>query len=158
MVVDYDPKILAFCCQWCSYSGADLAGAMRMQYPPNIRIILVPCTGRVDILHVLQAFEAGADAVFIAGCHDGDCHYITGNFLAKKRVSRIKQILAAAGLEPERVEMFQVAASEGAKFAQVATEMTARALRLGPNPVRLRACRDRDRSLLEDTTVAEVRA
>ncbi len=158
MVVDYDPKILAFCCQWCSYSGADLAGAMRMQYPPNIRIILVPCTGRADILHVLQGFEAGADAVFIAGCHDGDCHYETGNYMAKKRVSRIKQILAAAGLEPERVEMFQVAASEGAKFAQVATEMTARALRLGPNPVRLRACQDRDRSLAEDNIVAEVRA
>ena len=117
----------------------------------------MPCTGRVDILHVLQAFEAGSDAVFISGCHDGDCHYITGNFLAKKRVSRIKQILAAAGLEPERFEMFQVAASEGAKFAQVATEMTERALRLGPNPVRLRARRDRDRSLSEDTTVAEVR-
>ncbi len=135
---EYSPKVLAFLCRWCSYSGADLAGAMRLQYPANIRIILVPCTGRVDINHVLQGFEVGADAVFVSGCHDGDCHYATGNFMAKKRVQRIKQILAGVGLEPERFEMFQVAASEGAKFAQVATEMTARAIRLGPNPVRRR--------------------
>jgi F420-non-reducing hydrogenase iron-sulfur subunit len=138
----YDPKVLAFCCQWCSYSGADLAGSLRLQYPPNIRIILVPCTGRVDIIHVLQSFEEGADAVFISGCHDGDCHYDTGNYRAKNRVPRIKQILKDVGLGPERFEMFQVAASEGGKFAQAATEMTERALKLGPNPVKRQARAD----------------
>jgi F420-non-reducing hydrogenase iron-sulfur subunit len=150
---DYYPKVLAFLCRWCSYTGADLAGAMRVQYPPNIRIMMVPCTGRVDILHVLQGFEVGADAVFVSGCHDGDCHYATGNFMAKKRVPRIKQILSSVGLEPERFEMFQVAASEGPKFAQVATEMAERALRLGPNPVKpkVRRAWEADRQAPEAT-------
>jgi F420-non-reducing hydrogenase iron-sulfur subunit len=110
---DYSPKVIAFCCRWCSYNGADLAGAMRLQYPPNIRIIMVPCTGRVDILHLLQAFEVGADAVFVSGCHEGDCHYMAGNYYARKRVERAKEILKEVGLEPERLEMFHVSASEG---------------------------------------------
>ena len=132
----YSPKVLGFLCQWCSYSGADLAGAMRLQYPPEIRIILVPCTGRIDLLHLLQAFEAGADTVFVSGCHEGDCHYLAGNFHARKRVGRLKEILQGVGLEPERVEMFHVSASEGPKFAAIAQEMTKRAYELGPNPVR----------------------
>ncbi len=136
MVQEYSPKIIGFCCRWCSYAGADLAGAMRIQYPPEIRIIMVPCTGRVDILYLLQAFEAGADAVFISGCHEGDCHYVSGNLYARKRVGRMKEILKEVGLEPERVEMFHVSASEGPKFAAIAQEMTERAYRLGPNPVR----------------------
>ncbi len=136
MSFEYYPKVLGICCRWCSYAGADLAGAMRLQYPPNIRIIMVPCTGRVDIIHLLQAFEVGADAVFVSGCHEGDCHYLTGNYNAKKRVERLKQILTEVGLEPERVEMLHVSASEGPKFARVAQEMTERALRLGPNPVK----------------------
>lgn len=135
----YSPKVLGFLCQWCSYSGADLAGAMRLQYPPEIRIILVPCTGRIDILHLLQAFEAGADAVFVSGCHEGNCHYLAGNYYARKRVERLKEILQAVGLEPERVEMFHVSASEGPKFAAIAQEMTERAYRLGPNPVKREA-------------------
>jgi F420-non-reducing hydrogenase iron-sulfur subunit len=135
----YNPKVLGLCCRWCSYAGADLAGAMRLQYPPAVKIMMVPCTGRVDILHVLQGFEEGADAVFVSGCHDGDCHFVTGNFMAKKRVPRIKQILTDVGLAPERFEMFQVAASEGPKFAQVATEMAERALLLGPNPIKFEA-------------------
>jgi F420-non-reducing hydrogenase iron-sulfur subunit len=130
------PKVLGFLCQWCSYNGADLAGAMRLQYPPEIRIILVPCTGRIDILHLLQAVEAGADAVFVSGCHEGNCHYLAGNYYARKRVERLKEILQAVGLEPERVEMFHVGASEGPKFAVIAKEMTERAYKLGPNPVR----------------------
>ena len=136
MVQEYSPKIIGFFCRWCSYAGADLAGAMRLQYPPNIRIIQVPCTGRIDILHLLQAFEVGADTVFISGCHEGDCHYMAGNYYARKRVERPKEILKEVGLEPERLEMFHVSASEGPKFAAVAREMTERAYRLGPNPVK----------------------
>lgn len=136
MTEEYTPKIIGFCCRWCSYAGADLAGAMRLQYPPTIRIIMVPCTGRVDILHLLTAFEVGADAVFLSGCHEGDCHYLRGNIQAKKRVARVKDVLAQVGLEPERLEMFHVSSGEGPKFAALAKEMTERALRLGPNPVR----------------------
>ncbi|MBU4234321.1 MAG: hydrogenase iron-sulfur subunit [Proteobacteria bacterium] len=136
MVQEYSPKVVGFLCQWCSYAGADLAGAMRLQYPPNIRIIQVPCTGKIDILHLLQAFEVGADTVFISGCHEGDCHYMAGNYYARKRVERAKEILKEVGLEPERLEMFHVSASEGPKFAAVAREMTERAYRLGPNPVK----------------------
>jgi F420-non-reducing hydrogenase iron-sulfur subunit len=132
---EYSPKVVGFLCRWCSYTGADLAGAMRLQYPPNIRIIMVPCTGRIDILHVLQAFEVGADAVFVSGCHEGDCHYVSGNLYARKRVERLKKILKEVGLEPERVEMFHVSASEGPQFAAIAREMTERAYRLGPNPI-----------------------
>ncbi len=139
MTEEYSPKIIGFCCRWCSYAGADLAGAMRLQYPPTIRIIMLPCTGRVDILHVLKAFEVGADAVFISGCHEGDCHYLRGNIQARKRVARLKKVFAEIGLEPERVEMFHVSSGEGPKFAALAREMTERALRLGPNPVRREA-------------------
>jgi F420-non-reducing hydrogenase iron-sulfur subunit len=133
---EYSPKVVGFLCRWCSYTGADLAGAMRLQYPPEVRIIMVPCTGKVDILYLLQAFEAGADAVFVSGCHAGDCHYVNGNLYARKRVERMKGILKEVGLEPERLEMFQVSASEGPKFAAIAREMTERASKLGPNPVR----------------------
>jgi F420-non-reducing hydrogenase iron-sulfur subunit len=132
---EYSPKVVGFLCRWCSYTGADLAGAMRLQYPPNIRIIMVPCTGRIDILHVLQAFEVGADAVFVSGCHEGDCHYVSGNLYARKRVEKMQEILKEVGLEPERVEMFHVSASEGPQFAAIAREMTERAYRLGPNPI-----------------------
>jgi len=136
MTEEYSPKILGFCCRWCSYAGADLAGSMRLQYPPTIRILMVPCTGRVDILHILKAFEMGADAVFLSGCHEGDCHYLRGNIQARKRVTKVKKVLAEIGLESERLEMFHVSSGEGPKFAALAREMTERALRLGPNPVR----------------------
>jgi len=129
-------KILGLCCRWCSYAGADLAGAMRLQYPPEIRIVMIPCTGRVDILHLLKAFEAGFDAVFVSGCHEGDCHYLDGNVRARKRITKLKQVLAELGLEPERLEMFHVSSGEGPKFAQVCKEMYERVVRLGPNPVR----------------------
>ncbi len=136
MTDDFSPRVLGICCRWCSYAGADLAGAMRLQYPPAVKILMVPCTGRVDILHILKAFEAGWDAVFVSGCHEGDCHYLEGNIQARKRVAKVKKMLAEIGWEPERLEMFWVAASEGPKFAQVAREMTERALKLGPNPVK----------------------
>jgi F420-non-reducing hydrogenase iron-sulfur subunit len=130
------PRILGICCRWCSYAGADLAGTMRLQYPPEIRIMLVPCTGRVDILHLLKAFELGFDAVFVSGCHEGDCHYLAGNIRAKKRVTKLKKDLEAMGLEPERLEMFHVSSGEGPKFATVCREMAERVQRLGPNPVK----------------------
>jgi len=139
MSSDYYPQVLAICCRWCSYAGADLAGTMRLQYPAAVKILMLPCTGRVDILHLLKAFEAGWDAVFVSGCHEGDCHYLTGNLQARKRVAKVKKVLAEIGLEPERLEMFHVAASEGPQFAAVAQEMTERALRLGPSPVKREA-------------------
>jgi F420-non-reducing hydrogenase iron-sulfur subunit len=129
-------KVLGLCCRWCSYAGADLAGSMRLQYPPEIRILLVPCTGRVEILHLLKAFELGYDAVFVSGCHEGDCHYLAGNIRAKKRVAKLKKDLVAMGIEPERLEMFHVSSGEGPKFAQVCRDMVERATQLGPNPVR----------------------
>src|SRR5512135_86263 len=96
--VVFEPKIMAFCCQFCAYSAADLAGSMRLQYPPNVRIIEVPCTGKVDVMHLLMAFEYGADGVIVVGCLEGDCHYSAGNLYAKKRVNRVKEILDKVGV------------------------------------------------------------
>jgi coenzyme F420-reducing hydrogenase delta subunit len=109
---------------------------MRLQYPPNIRIILVPCAGRVDIIHLLKTLEAGADAVFVAGCMEGECHYLVGNIRAKKRVNKLKKDFVQMGFEPERLEMFNLASSEGPKFAAIVTEMVERTLKLGPSPLR----------------------
>jgi coenzyme F420-reducing hydrogenase delta subunit len=112
---------------------------MRLQYPPEIKIIMVPCTGRVDILHLLKAFEGGADVVFVAGCLEGECHYLSGNIRARKRVTKLKKDLEAIGFETERLEMFNLSSSEGPKFAAIAKEMAERAYRLGPSPVRKEA-------------------
>jgi F420-non-reducing hydrogenase iron-sulfur subunit len=109
---------------------------MRLQYPPEIKIILVPCTGRVDILHLLKAFENGADAVFVAGCLEGECHYLTGNIQAKKRVNKLKKDLPQIGLEPERLEMFNLSSSDGPRWAAICKEMSQRAHGLGPSPVK----------------------
>jgi F420-non-reducing hydrogenase iron-sulfur subunit len=112
---------------------------MRLQYPPEIKIILMPCTGRVDILHLLKAFEGGADVVFVAGCLEGECHYLSGNIQARKRVNKLKKDLVQMGLEPERLEMFNLSSSEGPRFAAIAQEMAERAYKLGPSPVRRKA-------------------
>jgi len=128
----FEPSIVAFCCRWCSYSAADLAGSMRLQYPPNVKIILVPCTGRVDIKHVLHALEKGADGVFLSGCLIGDCHYIEGNIKAAKRMAYAKKLVEAAGIEPERVEMFYNAASMGPQFAETCIKFTETIRALGP--------------------------
>ncbi len=133
---DYTPKVVAFCCEYCSYNAADLAGSMRLDYATNIRIIKVPCSGRVDPIHVLEAFEKGADAVYIAGCELGDCHFVEGNYRARKRAAHVKKLIEEAGLEGERFDMFHVGASDAPKFKKVADEMTERALRLGPSPLR----------------------
>ncbi len=108
---------------------------MRLQYPPDIKILMLPCTGRVDILHLLKAFEAGADAVFVAGCLEGECHYLRGNIQAKKRVNKVKLDFAQMGFEPERLEMFNLSSSEGPRFAAIAKEMVERACKLGPSPM-----------------------
>jgi F420-non-reducing hydrogenase iron-sulfur subunit len=132
----FDPKIVGFCCNWCSYAGADLAGVSRFQYPPNIRIIRVMCSGRVDPAFVLKALEVGADGVLIAGCHPGDCHYIAGNYKAARRISLLKRMLNQFGIEGERVRLEWVSASEGSKFAEVVNDFTQTVKELGPNALR----------------------
>ena len=132
---DWEPTILAFCCKYCAYAAADLAGSMRLAYPPNLKIIQLPCSGRVDMLHLLKAIEEGADGVCVAGCLEGECHFVAGNLKTRKRVRAVKQALASAGMEPERVEMFNLSSAMGPRFAEIAEEMTARIRMLGPTPV-----------------------
>jgi F420-non-reducing hydrogenase iron-sulfur subunit len=132
MTEPFEPQIVAFCCNYCSYAAADLAGSIRMTYPANIKIILVPCSGRVDPLHLMRTLEAGADGVYIAGCLEGDCHFETGNFKAKKRTLYVRRLLEEMGIEPDRVQMFNIAASDAPKFAEVARKVTERIRELGP--------------------------
>lgn len=132
----FEPKIVAFCCHYCAYSAADLAGSMRLEYSPNIRIVRIMCTGKVDTLHLLKAFEDGADAVYVAGCEEGSCHYLEGNLRAKKKVAQAKQMLKEIGIEPERLEMYNISASNSVLFAKAADEMTERARKLGPSPLK----------------------
>ena len=129
---EFEPKILAYCCNFCAFAAADLAGAMRIQYPPNVRIILLPCTGKVDALHLMKAFEDGADGVFVAGCLEGQCHYLEGNLRAKKRVAYVKRLLTEVDIEPERIEMFNLSSAMGGRFAEIVEEMTQRIKELGP--------------------------
>lgn len=130
---DFNPEILAFCCNWCSYAGADLAGVSRFQYPPNIRIIRVMCSGRVDPSFILKALKDGADGVLITGCHIGDCHYISGNEHTKERFERfMNNIIKQIGINPERVRLEWVSASEGRRFADLITEFTINIKELGP--------------------------
>jgi heterodisulfide reductase subunit A len=134
----FEPKILCFACQWCSYGAADLAGVSRIQYPPNVRIIRVPCSGRVDVLHVVKAFQNGADGVIITGCHIGDCHYVDGNLKAKDRVDVMKSSLSALGVDPKRLEIGFASSSEGKKFAAIMTDFVEKIKRLGPNQLRIK--------------------
>jgi coenzyme F420-reducing hydrogenase delta subunit len=127
------PLILAFCCHYCAYAAADLAGSMRLQYPENVRVLRVPCTGKVEVDYILAAFERGVDGVIVAGCLEGGCHFLEGNLRARRRVDRAKQFLREIGLEPERLEMFNLSSAEGARFAEITTEMTERLRRLGPS-------------------------
>jgi len=129
---DFEPKILAFCCNWCSYAGADLAGTSRMQYPSAIRIIRVMCSGRVSPFFVLKGLSVGADGVLILGCHPGDCHYLEGNYKTLRRIPLLKKILKQLGIEEERVRLEWVSASEGAKFAEVTSNFTQAIKKLGP--------------------------
>ncbi|MFH1882581.1 MAG: hydrogenase iron-sulfur subunit [Planctomycetota bacterium] len=129
---EFEPKIVAFCCDFCAFAAADLAGAMRLQYSPNVRIIRLPCTGKVDAIHLMKAFEDGADAVFVAGCLEGQCHYLEGNLRAKKRVAYVKKLLMEVEIEPERLEMFNLSSAMGGRFAEIVEEMTERITKLGP--------------------------
>jgi len=130
---NFEPKIVAFCCNWCSYAGADLAGTSRMQYPSAIRIIRVMCSGRVSPFFILKALSVGADGVLILGCHPGDCHYIEGNYKTMRRFPLLKKLLKQLGIEEERVRLEWVSASEGAKFAEVTSNFTQAIKNLGPN-------------------------
>jgi F420-non-reducing hydrogenase iron-sulfur subunit len=129
-------QIIAFCCRYCAYAAADLAGVLRLHYPPDIRIVQLPCTGRLDTLEVLHTLEHGADAVMVAGCLEGDCHFQKGNLEARTRVNHIKEIINDIGLDPGRVEMFNMSAAMGNKFAEAAQEFTERIIALGPSPLR----------------------
>lgn len=132
---EFEPKIVGFLCNWCSYAGADLAGTSRIQYPPNVRIIRVMCSGSVDSMYILRALLEGADGVFVGGCHPGDCHYIDGNYKARRRMVLLNNILETLGLEKERVWLRWISASEGQKFADTMKDMTAAIKKLGPNPI-----------------------
>lgn len=129
---EYEPKIVAFCCNFCAFAAADLAGAMRIQYPPNVRIIRLPCTGKVDAIVLMKAFEDGADGVFVAGCMEGECHFLEGNLRAKKKVAYVKRLLEEVGTDPQRVEMFNLSSAMGGRFAEIVEEMTQRIKKLGP--------------------------
>jgi F420-non-reducing hydrogenase iron-sulfur subunit len=130
----FEPLIIGFCCNWCSYAGADLAGVSRIQYPPNIRIIRVMCSGMVHPNLVIDALTKGADGVLVCGCHPGDCHYQEGNLKAEARAEAIKLMLQDFGMEEERFRLEWVSASEGGRFAQVVTEMVDQIRQLGPSP------------------------
>jgi len=130
----FAPKIVAFCCNWCSYAGADLAGTSRLQYPPNVRIIRVMCSGMVHPNMVIEALTKGADGVMICGCHPGDCHYLEGNLRAESRAQAIDLMLEDFGLEPERFRLEWVSASEGPRFAQVMRDMVEAVKSVGPSP------------------------
>ncbi|OGN97714.1 MAG: methyl-viologen-reducing hydrogenase subunit delta [Chloroflexi bacterium RBG_13_51_36] len=130
---NFEPKIVAFCCNWCSYAGADLAGTSRIQYSPNIRVIRVMCSGRVNPLFVIKALSIGADGVLVLGCHPGDCHYIEGNYKTMRRIPLLKKMLKQLGIEEERVRLEWVSASEGAKFAEVTDGFTESVRKLGPS-------------------------
>ena len=133
---EFEPNIIGFLCNWCSYAGADLAGTSRMKYPANIKTIRVMCSGRVDPVYILEALKKGADGVLVAGCHPGDCHYQSGNYKANRRMKLLKKMLAELGLESDRVRFSYISASEGKEFADLIAEMTETIRKLGPNPLK----------------------
>lgn len=131
---NFEPVVVAFCCHYCAYTAADMAGSMRLSYPANVNIIRVPCSGKVDAIHMMKAFEKGADGVCVAGCLEGDCHFKKGNMNAARRVAYVKKLLDEIGVGGERLEMVNLSAGMGERFAQVAGELTEKIRKLGPNP------------------------
>ena len=131
---EFEPNIIGFLCNWCSYAGADLAGTSRMKYPPNLKAIRVMCSGRVDPAFILEALSRGADGVLIAGCHPGDCHYQSGNYKTNRRIKLLKKLVEELGIEPQRIRFEYISAAEGQKFASVVTEFVAEIKKLGPLP------------------------
>jgi F420-non-reducing hydrogenase iron-sulfur subunit len=132
---EHEPRILAFLCNWCTYTGADLAGTGRLQYPPNVRIIRLMCTGSIDPIYIFKALAEGADGILIGGCHPGDCHYQTGNYKARRRIAIIKKILTTFGYDEERIWLRWISASEGKLFADTVTEMVEILTVRGQNPL-----------------------
>ena len=128
----FEPKIVGFLCNWCSYTGADLAGVSRIKWPPNVRPIRIMCTGRIDPTFIVKAFREGADGVLVSGCHPGDCHYYEGNYKALRRVRLLRKVLEQFGIHPDRLKLTWVSASEGQRWAEVTKEMTETVRRLGP--------------------------
>jgi F420-non-reducing hydrogenase iron-sulfur subunit len=135
MAEEYEPRIIAFLCNWCTYTGADLAGTSRIQYPPNIRIIRLMCSGGLDPVYVAKALLEGADGVLIGGCHPGDCHYQSGNYKARRRVAILQSILDQMGFDADRVWLRWISASEGQYFADTVTDMVTALKEKGPNPL-----------------------
>jgi F420-non-reducing hydrogenase iron-sulfur subunit len=133
----FEPKILGFFCNWCTYAGADLAGVSRLQYPPNIRVIRVMCSGTVSPHHVLRAFQKGADGVLIGGCHIGDCHYLRGNFMTIKRITFLQELLKFTGFESERLHLEWISAAEGPKLAQTVRDFTEKIRKMGPSRLKM---------------------
>jgi F420-non-reducing hydrogenase iron-sulfur subunit len=147
---DFEPKIIAFACNWCSYAGADLAGVSRIQYPPTTRIIRVMCSGRVSPMFILEALRSGADGVLVTGCHLGDCHYLTGNEKAIRHIEMARSLLGLLGIQPERLRLEWISASEGARFAAIVSEFTDQIRELGANPL----VRDNNSKAREGDTVS----
>ena len=132
MAEEFEPKIVAFLCKWCSSAGSDLAGVSRMEYPPNVVPITVMCSGSVSPLYILSAFNKGADGVLVSGCHPGDCHYIKGNYYARRRIALVKRLLDYFGLEPQRFQMSWVSAAEGTKYTEIIKDFVQELRPLGP--------------------------
>lgn len=136
MMSDFEPSVVAFLCNWCSYAGADLAGTSRLKYPSNVRSIRVMCSGRVDPVFIMDALKEGIDGVLVAGCHPGDCHYQSGNYKTNRKIRLLKRLLSDLNIEPERVRFEYISASEGQKFANVVTEFVTTLKEIGPNPLK----------------------
>lgn len=134
---NFEPEIVAFCCHYCAYTAADMAGSKRISYPSNVKIIRVPCTGKVDAIHIMKAFEKGADGVYVAGCLEGDCHFKNGNTRARYRVEHVQKYLEELGWETERVAMINMSAGMGEFFARTALEFTQKIKQLGPSPIKI---------------------
>lgn len=129
---DFEPKIVAFVCTWCTYAGADLAGTSRLHYPSNVRVLKFPCTGRIDPVFILRAFQRGADGVLVSGCHPGDCHYMAGNLHARRRFAAFRGLLDFVGVDLNRLQFSWVSAAEGGKWVEVVTDLTERIRTMGP--------------------------
>jgi F420-non-reducing hydrogenase iron-sulfur subunit len=132
----FEPYVLGLVCNWCTYAGADMAGTSRIQYPPNLRLVRVMCTSRLDPTFVIRALELGADGVLVSGCHPGDCHYVNGNYKTERRIHLLRRLIQQAGLEPERIRLEWISASEGSKLAEVMKDYVEVLKKIGPNPLR----------------------
>ncbi len=151
-MAEFEPKIIGFLCNWCSYAGADLAGVSRIQYPTNIRIVRVMCSGRIDPTIPLEVLTMGADGVIVLGCHPGDCHYVEGNLYEERKIKMLKKLLSLTGLEPERLKLEWVSASEGQRFARIVTQFTDEIKKLGPSPI---SERKPDKKILQNMQAAK---